>query len=102
VERLTHRTLTADFTTVQIYDVMHAIYNVVAAQHGQVDPERTMELVKQQKFESARGPIAIDPATRDIIENVYIRRTEKKNGKLVNTEFDVAPMQKDPNEHYSS
>lgn len=102
VERATRGTLTADFATVAGYDIMHAIYDVVAAQKGQVDTDRTMELVKKLKFESARGPIAIDPNTRDIIENVYIRRTEKRNGKLVNIEIDTIPMQKDPNEKYSS
>ena len=102
VSRATRGSLTADFATIAGYDVMHAIYDVIAAQHGNVDPEQTMVLVKKEKFESGRGPIAIDPATRDIIENVYIRRTEKKNGKLVNTEFDTIPMQKDPNEHYNS
>jgi branched-chain amino acid transport system substrate-binding protein len=100
VEKLTHGTLTADFVTVQGYDVMHAIYDVIGAQKGQIDPDRTMQLVKQLKFESARGPIAIDPSTRDVVENVYIRRTEKKNGKLVNTEIDTIPMVKDPNEKY--
>jgi branched-chain amino acid transport system substrate-binding protein len=102
VERLTHHTLTADFTTVQVYDVMHAIYNCIDAQHGQLDPDKTIALVKGMKFESARGPIQIDPQTRDIVENVYIRRTEKRNGKLVNVEFDTIPMQKDPNEHYNT
>jgi branched-chain amino acid transport system substrate-binding protein len=55
--------------------------------------------VKTLKFESPRGPIAIDPETRDIVQNVYIRRTEVKGGKLVNTEIDTFPMVKDPSEH---
>lgn len=100
VSRATHGTLTADFATVAGYDVFHAIYDVVAAQHGQLDPDVTMALIKKEHFESARGPIAMDPSTRGLIENVYIRRTDKRDGKLVNTEIDVIPMQKDPNEHY--
>jgi branched-chain amino acid transport system substrate-binding protein len=91
-------TLMTDFTAVAAYDVMHAIYAVVAAQNGNVDPDRTVELAKHLKFESPRGPIAIDPDTRDIVLNVYIRRTEKKNGKLVNTEIVTIPMVKDPYE----
>jgi branched-chain amino acid transport system substrate-binding protein len=58
-----------------------------------------MEIVKTLKLESPRGPIAIDPETRDIVQNVYIRRTEVKGGKLVNTEIDTFPMVKDPSEH---
>jgi branched-chain amino acid transport system substrate-binding protein len=51
------------------------------------------------KFESPRGPIEVDPQTRDLIENVYIRRTEKRNGRLVNVEIETIPMVRDPLEH---
>jgi len=57
-----------------------------------------MELVKGLKFESPRGPIAIDPATRDLIQNIYIRRTIKRHGSYVNVEFETVPMVRDPNE----
>ncbi len=87
------------FGGVGTYDAFTAMYKVLEAQKGQIDPDRTMELVKQLKFESPRGPIAIDPDTRDIIQNVYIRRTELKGGQLVNTEIDTYPMVKDPSEH---
>jgi branched-chain amino acid transport system substrate-binding protein len=87
------------FGGVGVYDAFQAMYKVIAAQNGQVDPDKTMALVKQLKFESPRGPIAIDPDTRDIVQNVYIRRTELKNGQLVNTEIDTYPMFKDPTEH---
>ncbi len=89
--------LLPDFNAVAAYDVMNAIYRVVAAQKGAIDPDRTMEIVRGMKFESPRGPIAIDPATRDIVENVYIRRTEKQaDGKLANVEFETVPQVKDP------
>ncbi len=88
-----------DFLSVGAYDCLAAIYKVVAAQNGQLDPDRTMQLVKQLKFESPRGPIEMDPQTRDLIENVYIRRTEKRNGRLVNTEIETIPMVRDPLEH---
>jgi branched-chain amino acid transport system substrate-binding protein len=49
-----------------------------------------------KKPDSPRGPISIDPNTRDIVQNVYMRRTELKDGKLVNTEFETIPDVKDP------
>ena len=48
------------------------------------------------KWESPRGPISIDPATRDIVQNVYIRRVEKVGNKIVNVEFDKVANVKDP------
>ena len=47
-------------------------------------------------WESPRGPISIDPQTRDIVQNVYIRKVEKKNGELYNVEFATFPAVKDP------
>jgi branched-chain amino acid transport system substrate-binding protein len=91
--------LSPTFGAVGIYDAFTAIYKVIEAQHGQIDPDKTMDLVKKLKFESPRGPIAIDPETRDIVQNVYIRRTDLKDGKLVNTEIFTYPMFKDPSEH---
>ena len=85
-----------NFFAVAAYDAMTAIDRVVSAQHGKVDPDQTMALIKGMKFESPRGPIAIDPETRDIIQNVYIRRVEKRGGHLVNVEFDTIPMVKSP------
>jgi branched-chain amino acid transport system substrate-binding protein len=87
------------FGAVGSYDAFTAMYKVIEAQKGVLDPDKTMDAVKALKFESPRGPIAIDPETRDIVQNVYIRRTEMKGGKLVNTEIDTYPMYKDPSEH---
>jgi branched-chain amino acid transport system substrate-binding protein len=87
------------FGAVGVYDAFQAMYKVIEAQKGQLDPDKTMAIVKTLKFESPRGPIAIDPDTRDIVQNVYIRRTDLKGGQLVNTEIDVYPMFKDPSEH---
>ena len=86
------------FGGVGTYDAFAAMYKVLEAQKGQIDPDRTMELVKGMKFESPRGPIAIDPDTRDIIQNVYFRKAERKSGQLGNYEFDRTPPYKDPNE----
>lgn len=76
-----------DFTAVSAYDVIHAIYNVVEAQHGKLDPDKTIALLKGMSFESPRGPIMIDQG-RDIVQNVYIRKVHKVDGKLQNVEFD--------------
>jgi branched-chain amino acid transport system substrate-binding protein len=55
-----------------------------------------MEVLKTIKLMSPRGPIAIDPATRDIVQTVYVRRVEKVKGELYNVEFDRFPDVKDP------
>jgi len=55
-----------------------------------------MALLKGMKLESPRGPVSIDPATRDIVQNVYVRKVEKVNGQPYNVEFDKFPNQKDP------
>jgi branched-chain amino acid transport system substrate-binding protein len=85
-----------NFVPVVAYDVLHAIHDVVAAQKGDLNIDRTMELLKQTKFESPRGPIEIDPATRDIVQTIYFRRVEKTDGRLVNVEFASVPKIEGP------
>ena len=96
--KVTNNSIAPDFGSVAAYDVMAAIYKVVQAQNGMLDPDKTMELVRNLKFESPRGPIAIDPQTRDLIQNIYIRRTIKRRGSYVNAEFETIPMVRDPNQ----
>jgi len=55
-----------------------------------------MSAVKGMKWMSPRGPILIDPKTRDIVQNVYIRRVERVNGVLQNVEFHTYEAVKDP------
>jgi len=55
-----------------------------------------MSIVRGMKFESPRGPIQIDAQTRDIVQNIYIRRVDKVNGVLQNTEIATYPHVKDP------
>lgn len=88
------------FEAVQAYDAMAAVYKILQSQRGQVDPDRTMALLKDANWESPRGPIRIDASTRDIIQNVYFRKVERRNGVLGNYEFDTIPMVKDPTENY--
>ena len=85
------------FEVVDGYDGMAAIFHVIEAQGGKIDPDKTMALLKGWKDDnSPRGPIMIDPDTRDIVRNEYIRRIEKVNGQLANVEFETIPMVKDP------
>ncbi len=85
------------FEVVGAYDGMAAIFHAIIAQNGNIDPDKTMELLKGWKNDnSPRGPIMIDPDTRDIVQNEYIRRIEKVNGQLANVEFETIPMVKDP------
>jgi len=55
-----------------------------------------MAAIKGMKWTSPRGPVSIDPETRDITQTIYIRKVEKKNGKLANVEFDKIADVKDP------
>jgi branched-chain amino acid transport system substrate-binding protein len=78
------------------YDGMAAIAEALKKTNGSVDPEQLMAAFKGMKLTSPRGPIMIDPETRDIVQTVYVRRVEKVNGQLVNVEFDKFPDVKDP------
>jgi branched-chain amino acid transport system substrate-binding protein len=85
------------FEVVGAYDGMAAIFYVVEQQKGVIDPEKTMALLRGWKDDdSPRGPIMIDPDTRDIVQNEYMRKIEKVNGSLENVEFETMPMVKDP------
>jgi branched-chain amino acid transport system substrate-binding protein len=79
-----------DFGGCCTYDVFEALYRVLQAQDGKIDPDKTIALLKGIKFESPRGPIEIDQ-NRDIVQNVYIREVRKVDGKLQNVEIDVIP-----------
>lgn len=87
-----------DFVAVATWDALTAAYKAIDALKGNLDAEKFMDQLKGMKWESPRGPVMIDPETRDIVQNVYLRRTEKRNGKLVNIEFMTFPMVKDPYE----
>ena len=78
------------------YDGMHLIYEALKKTNGDTDGTKLVEAMKGQKWESPRGPISIDPETRDIIQTVYVRQTKKVNGELENVEIDKIPNVKDP------
>ena len=85
-----------NFFGVAAYDGMRVIYEAVKVTKGQGDGQALVNAMKGQIFESPRGPIYIDGQTRDIVQNVYIRRVERVNGQLYNVEFDVLKDVKDP------
>ena len=86
-----------DFFSVDGWDGMAMIFDLVKATKGKFTADEAMTFLSHWKNpDSPRGPIAIDPATRDIIQNVYIRRVEKVDGKLANVEIATIPMVKDP------
>ena len=78
------------------YDGMHLIYEALKKTGGKTDGESLITAAKGMKWESPRGPIWIDPETRDIVQTVYIRRVERVGGQLLNVEFDKIENVKDP------
>jgi branched-chain amino acid transport system substrate-binding protein len=78
------------------YDGMHLIYAALKKTKGNTDGQALVNAAKGMHWESPRGPISIDPKTRDIIQNVYIRKTEKVGGRLENVEIATIKAVKDP------
>src|SRR6202034_1769253 len=85
-----------NFMAVSAYDGMNLIYEALKKAGGKTDGDSLIAAIKGMAWESPRGPVSIDPQTRDIIQNVYIRKVEKKNGQLYNVEFATFPAVKDP------
>jgi branched-chain amino acid transport system substrate-binding protein len=86
-----------DFLSVDAWDGMAAIFDLIKATKGKFTADEAMAFFKNWKNpDSPRGPIKIDPETRDIVQNVYIRRLERQSGKLANIEIATIPMVKDP------
>jgi len=72
------------------------MHEAVAKLGPNADGLKYVEFMKGKKISSPRGPIMIDPEERDVIQNIYIRRVEKRDGKLVNVDIATIPMVKDP------
>ena len=87
---------TPDFFGVQGYDGMAAIHEVVRKLNGKIDADKALAVLKGWKFASPRGPIMIDPETRDIVQNQYLRKVEKRGNALANIETATLEMVKDP------
>jgi branched-chain amino acid transport system substrate-binding protein len=84
------------FMAVGGYDGIHLIYAALQKDGGKTDGDSLLAAMKGMAWESPRGPISIDPETRDIVQNVYVRKVEKKDGELYNIEFETFNAVKDP------
>ncbi len=85
-----------NFMAVAGYDGMHAIYQALVKTKGDTDGAALVEAMKGLSWESPRGPMMIDPQTRDVVHNLYIRKVERVDSELYNVEFATIPMMKDP------
>jgi len=85
-----------DFFSVGGYDGMHLIYEALKKTGGKTDGAALVAASKGMKWDSPRGPMSIDPATRDVVQTIYIRRVQKVGGNLVNVVFDKFENVKDP------
>ena len=85
-----------NFHSVGGYDGMHLIYEALKKTGGDTNGEKMVEAMKGMSWTSPRGPMTIDPATRDVIQTVYIRKVERVDGHLWNIEFDQIDNVKDP------
>jgi branched-chain amino acid transport system substrate-binding protein len=85
-----------NFIGVGGWDGMHAIYEALRKTNGDTNGDKVMAALKGLEWESPRGRMSIDPQTRDVVQDVYIRRVERKDGELFNVEFDVVRQVKDP------
>ena len=88
--------LRPNFMAVGGYDGMRVIYEALKTTKGQGGGDALLAAMKGQIFESPRGKIFIDAQTRDIVQDVYLRKVERKDGQLYNVEFDVIKDVKDP------
>lgn len=85
-----------NFMSVGGYDGMHVIYEALKKTNGNADGDALIAAMKGMAFESPRGPIAIDAATRDIVQNIYLRKVETVGAELFNVEFGSVDQVKDP------
>lgn len=82
--------------TISAFDGTHVLYEMIRATEGQADPDAAIDAVKGLAWESPRGPVSIDPETRDIVQNVYMRVVERdEDGKLINKEVKTYEAQPD-------
>jgi branched-chain amino acid transport system substrate-binding protein len=85
-----------NFISLGGYDGMHLIYEALKKTGGKTDGDAVLAAMKGMKWESPRGPMSIDPETRDVVHNEYIRKVERVNGQLSNVEFATFEAVKDP------
>jgi branched-chain amino acid transport system substrate-binding protein len=85
-----------NFMSVGGFDGMRLIAEGLRGTSGNTDGQRLLDAMRGKSWVSPRGPITIDANTRDIVQDVYIRRVERRDGQLWNIEFDRIPQVRDP------
>ena len=85
-----------NFMAVGAYDGMALVYKALEKTKGDASGDALLAAMKGMSWMSPRGPVSIDPETRDIVQSIYVRKVEKKNGALYNVEFETIPNVKDP------
>jgi branched-chain amino acid transport system substrate-binding protein len=95
--RKANNNMRPNFMSVGGYDAMHVAYAALEKTGGDTDGTKLVDAMKGMEFVSPRGPITIDPETRDIVQDIYMREVKEKNGELYNVEFATYPKIHDPN-----
>jgi branched-chain amino acid transport system substrate-binding protein len=85
-----------NFMAVAAYDGMSLVYHALDMTRGEANGDALLAAMKKMNWMSPRGPVSIDPETRDIVQNIYVRKVERQNGALYNVEFETIPDVKDP------
>jgi branched-chain amino acid transport system substrate-binding protein len=94
--KLANANVRPNFISVSAYDGMHLIYEALKKTGGKTDGDALVSAMKGMSWESPRGPVSIDPETREIVQNIYIRRVEKVAGELYSVELATFEAVKDP------
>lgn len=95
--RKANNNMRPNFMSVGGYDAMHLAYAALEKTGGDTDGGKLVEAMKGMEWTSPRGPISIDPATRDIVQDIYIREVKQVDGELYNVEFATYEKIRDPN-----
>jgi branched-chain amino acid transport system substrate-binding protein len=94
--KLANANVRPNFISVSAYDGMHLIYEALKKIGGKTEGDALVAAMKGMSWESPRGPVSIDPDTREIVQNIYIRRVEKVSGELYSVEQVTFEAVKDP------
>jgi len=82
--------------SISAWDSMTMIFQMIKATDGKQDGDKAMAAIKGYAWESPRGPVTVDPVTRELVQNIYIRKVEKVDGAYANKPFKTYPAVKDP------
>jgi branched-chain amino acid transport system substrate-binding protein len=85
-----------NIVSVSTYDGLDLIFRALTATKGATDGPMLVDAMKGMQWESPRGPISIDPSTRDVVQTIYMRKVERQDGQLYNVEFETYSSVKDP------